>query len=228
MNKKLKKWLPLFILVMLIAAAYNSPLKEYLSFEYIQQNRDHLLELNSRHPLLFPLAFIGIYTASTALSLPFGTVLAVVGGFLFGPYIGLFHVLIGATLGATILFIIAENTAGDALEKKAGKFYHKAEKRFKENATSYMLFMRLVPLFPFAIVNILPALFNIPLRTYVWTTFIGIIPGTFAHTYFGQALSETTSIQNIVSKEMIIALCLLGGLALLPILIKQFKRKKTS
>ena len=113
------------------------------------------------------LIFMALYATATALSLPGGAVLSITSGFLFGALWGTVAIVISATIGATILFLIAKTSFGDALRAKAGGWLDKMAAGFQENALSYLLVLRLVPLFPFFIVNLVPALLGVPLRTYV-------------------------------------------------------------
>ena len=116
-----------------------------------------------------------------ALSLPGGAVLTLAGGFLFGWFIGGVASIIGATIGATIVFLIARSTIGDALAARAGPFLSRFRQGFQQDAFSYLLFLRLVPIFPFWLVNLAPGLLGVGFGTYVATTLLGIVPGTFAY-----------------------------------------------
>ena len=225
--KTLLRFIPLVILIGAIGAAYAFDLHTYLSLEGIQTQKEQFKDYIDAHPLLSPLLFIGIYTLCVALSLPIATLLTLLGGFLFGLVQGTLLVVTGATLGATILFIIAKTSLGATLRDKAGKLYKKVEGNMKENAVGYLLFMRLVPLFPFVAVNVVPALFNVPLRIFVLTTFFGIIPGSAVYVYFGQQLGEISALSDLVSPKVLLAFALLGVFAIIPTLYKQFKNRKT-
>jgi uncharacterized membrane protein YdjX (TVP38/TMEM64 family) len=147
-------------------------------------------------------------------------------GFLFDRWLGTAIVVISATAGATILFLIARSAFGSALRERAGALYKKISKNMTENAISYMLFMRLVPIFPFFLVNIVPALFNVRFLPYMLTTFFGIIPGTFIYVNLGRELGTIESLGDLVSPSTLIAFTLLGIFALIPMLYKQFFAKK--
>ena len=222
------KWLLLLLFIAVIVTAYCSNLGQYFSLDSIHTHKETLFNYKAAYPIGFSVVFILAYITSTALSLPFGTVLALLGGFLFGPLVGLFHVTLGATIGASIIFIIAKSTFGEALQEKATPFYKKVSSVFSADGISYLLFLRLVPLVPFWAANILPALLNTPFRTYFWTTFIGIIPGTFVHTYLGASLEEITSLSGLVSPNILFALIMLGLLSLTPIMVKKFKARSKS
>lgn len=224
--KLILRFIPLVILLGAIGAAYAFDLHTYLSLEGIQAQKEQFKAYIDAHPLLAPLIFIGIYTACVALSLPIATLLTLLGGFLFGLVQGTLFVVLGATIGATIVFVVAQTSLGNTLRERAGKFYKKIESNMKDNAVGYLLFMRLVPIFPFVAVNVAPALFNVPLRVFVLTTFFGIMPGSAAYVYFGQQLGEIDKLGDLASPQVILAFVLLGVFALIPTLYKQFKNRK--
>ncbi len=224
--KHIKRWLPLTVIILLITGAWTFGLMDLISLETVKQQREELLIYVSQHPILSALTFILIYTATVALSLPIATIMTLLGGFLFGRWLGTLLIVISATLGATIIFSIARSALGDTLRKKAGPLYDKAAKNMKDNAIGYMLFMRLMPLFPFVLVNILPALFNVRLLPYVLTTFLGIIPGTFVYANLGRELGTIETLSDLVSFETLLAFTLLGTFALIPTLYKQIKNRK--
>ncbi len=227
MNKQvIKRWLPLVILLSFIAVVWLSGLMDLINLESIKNHRDHLQRLVIIHPVLSVVVFLFIYTLSTALSLPIATVLTLVGGFLFGRWFGTLYVVASATVGASIIFFVAKSSLGVALREKAGSLYKKIEKDMEENAVGYMFFMRLVPLFPFFIVNILPALFNIRFMPYLLTTFFGIIPGSFVYVNVGTELGAIDTLSDLVSIETLIAFSLLGLISLVPSIYKHIKGKK--
>ncbi len=129
---------------------------------------------------------------------------------------GTLLVVTGATAGATIIFIIARTSLGKTLREKAGGLYQKVEKNMKKNVVGYLFFMRLVPIFPFVLVNILPALFNISIKVFVLTTFIGILPGSAVYVYFGQQFGSINSLSDLANAEVLLAFTLLGLFALIP------------
>lgn len=223
-----KRWGPLGVIMLLTAAAFAGGLHEHLSFEALQGQKENFLAQVEVHPVLSALAFIGIYIAAVALSLPVATALTLAGGFLFGKWLGTFLVVCAASIGASIIFMVAKTSLGETLREKAGGIYKKIEGNMQDNAVGYLLFMRLVPLFPFFLVNIVPALFNVPLRVFVLTTFVGIIPGSFVFVNVGERLGELEALSDLVSKETLLAFALLGVFALIPTLYKQFKNRKAA
>jgi len=224
--KQIKRWAPLVVLLVLIAGAYMTGLHHYLSLERLQMQKTLFQEYAHEKPLLSGLIFMGAYAGAVALSLPVATLLTLLGGFLFGAWWGTFYVITGATAGASVIFLIARSALGAALREKAGALYKKVGANMQENAVGYMLFMRLVPVFPFFLVNIVPALFNVRLRVYVLTTFFGILPGTFVYVNLGTALGEIDALEELVSGKTLLAFALLGMFALVPTLYKKMKEKK--
>lgn len=220
-----RRFLPLIVLLILMAVAYGTGVHEHISLQALKENREALLSLIDKYPLLSSLLYIGIYTAAVALSLPAASLLTMAGGFLFGLWLGTLYVVSAATLGATIIFLIARSSLGTTLREKAGSLYQRVEANMRENAVGYMLFMRLVPLFPFFLVNVVPALFNVKLRSYVLTTFFGIMPGSFVYVNLGQQLVEIDRMRDLVSGETLLAFGLLGLFALMPTLYRQWRQK---
>jgi uncharacterized membrane protein YdjX (TVP38/TMEM64 family) len=229
MNKNIiKKFLPLSIILIMIVCAWYLGLQDYVNLDTIKSQRSELLNIVSDRPYISILAFVSMYIISVALSLPIATVLTLLGGFLFGRWLGTFLIVISATMGASILFLAAKSAIGTTLRQKAGPLYKKIESNMNQNAIGYLLFMRLVPIFPFFLVNIVPALFNIRLTPYLATTFFGIIPGTFVYANVGRELGTIESLSDLISTETLIAFTLLGLFALLPVIIKQVNLYKSN
>ncbi len=225
-----KRFLPVAALVVVAGGIYAFDLQMYLSFEALSRHRELLVDLVEKRLISAALVYIVIYAVATALSLPGGAVLSVTGGFLFGGWQGGIVVVVGATIGATAVFLIARTALGDSLRRRAGPWLQKMEAGFQDNALSYLLTLRLIPLFPFFVVNLVPAFLGVPLATYVLGTAIGIIPGALVFTYAGAGLGtvfdsgQDFSIGSILSPEILIALTGLGLLSLLPALYKRFKK----
>jgi uncharacterized membrane protein YdjX (TVP38/TMEM64 family) len=214
-----------------MGAAYFLGLEKYVTFETLKDHHSTLKFFVSEHPLITPLLYICLYIAMSALSIPGGALLSVTGGFLFGQPWSTVYVVLGATVGSSIIFLAAKTALGELLFKKAGPLLTKMQKGFERHAVSYLFFLRLVPLFPFWAVNLAPAFFGVRFRTYFWTTFLGIIPGTFVFTQAGTGLSsilekgEAFSIETVFNWQIRIALIALALFSLLPIIIKKLKYK---
>lgn len=226
----LKRYAPIVLMVLAIATAYALGLHRYLTLESLRDNRAALAGFVQSNYLLAALAYLGIYAIVVALSLPAGAVLTLAGGLLFGVPWGIVLTVIGATLGASIVFLIARSAFGDILKSKAGPILAKMADGFQKESFNYLLFLRLVPAFPFWAVNLAPALFGMKLLPYVIATAIGIVPGTSVFSAFGAGLGDVfdrggeVSLKSVLSPTLLAALVGLGALSLLPIVIRRFRR----
>ncbi len=225
----LRRWLPLVILAAAIGVVFALGLHSYLNFETLRDNRALLLDWVGRYGVLAGLVYILIYAAVVAMSLPGAVFMTLAGGFMFGAVAATAYTVIGATAGATLLFVIAKTTLGESLRQRAGRAVRKMEQGFKRNAFNYLLVLRLVPIFPFWLVNLVPALLGVPLATFVIATLIGIIPGTFVFCLAGAGLGsvfdsgESFSLRSVLTPELIAALIGLALLALLPVVYRHFR-----
>lgn len=234
------------VILALMGLGFSLGLQKYLTLEAIAANRAVLQNYTDQHLFLTLGAFMAIYIAAVALSFPGASVLTILSGLLFGWLAGGSAVVISATIGAVILFKIVNTSFGDVLVKKAGPLLTKINSGFAADAFNYLLFLRLVPAFPFWLVNIAPALANVKLRTFALATFIGIIPGTFAFAFVGEGLDSLIaaqqtahdacvvakgagacpfelSVSSLVTKELLIAFALLGVVSLIPVALKKWK-----
>ncbi len=229
----LKRLLPILVILGAGAAAFGLGLHEHFSIEALREHRSVLNGFVAEHAVLAAVAFMALYAVSTALSLPGGVVLTIAGGFLFGILLGTLYVVIAATLGATAIFMIARGTLGDLFRAKAGPFVQRMEAGFRDNALSYLLVLRLIPLFPFFVVNLVPAFLGVSLRTYVIGTFVGIIPGTLVFILAGAGLGSVFdqggafTVETVVTPEIIAGLVGLSLLSLLPVAYKRVKAKQS-
>ena len=221
-----KLWIALALLALLLALRFSG-LGEWLSFETLARHRVTLSGWVSGHPLLSAGAFVAIYTVVAALALPGAVWLTLGGGFLFGAALGTALTVAGATMGATLLFLFAQRVFGaDALQKLGPKAEGLA-RGIQANAWSYLLVLRLVPLFPFFLVNLVPAFCGVRPAVFIVTTGLGIIPGTAVFALSGAGLGRvldaggTPSLSGILTPEIIAALCGLAALALLAIPLKK-------
>lgn len=237
----LKRWGPLIAIGVLMAVGFGMGWHRYLSLsEFIRQRAD-LQAFVSDHLAMSIGAYVLVYVTAVALSLPGAVILTIAGGFLFGAVFGGATTVFAATIGATLIFCAARTALADALRRKAGPFLTKLSQGFRDNALSYLLFLRLVPAFPFWLVNIASALLDVRLRTFVIGTFVGIIPGTFAFAFVGAGLGSLIEAQEranpgcadagtcaidpmaLATPELLAAFAALGVLAVLPVVIKKFR-----
>lgn len=221
MKKNYKKLIILTIIVLLIIAVKISGIANNLNMNTIIENRSVLLNYVESNYILVMIIFITIYILAVALSIPGASILTITGGFLFGPILATIYINISATVGALLIFLITRYILGSTLQKKYETQLKKFNNELEENGTSYLLTLRLIPIFPFFLINILAGLTNVSIKKFIWTTSLGIIPGTFIYAYLGY--SGTTTGENILSKEIIIALVLMGLLSLVPVIVKKLK-----
>lgn len=225
----------LIIVLVFVAALvtfFAFGLDRYLSIDTLRQYHGTLHAWVETAGVLAALTFMAVYIVTVALSLPGATVLSIASGFLFGTLWGMVLVIVSATLGGTALFVIAKTAFGDALRARAGPWLHTLEAGFREHALSYLLVLRLVPLFPFFVVNLVPAFLGVPLSTFVLGTFVGIIPGSFVYTSVGAGLGsifdagETFSVKGVLTPQIVTALVGLAVLALVPVAYKKIMARR--
>ncbi|MEQ1697480.1 MAG: VTT domain-containing protein [Hyphomicrobiaceae bacterium] len=226
-----KRWLPLIVLITAVGGAYALGLHKYLTLDALRDNRAALSAYVAANSVTAAAAYVALYTVVVALSLPVGVVLTLAGGLLFGVPWGAILAITGATIGATALFVIARSAFGDTLRDKAGPFLASMADGFSKDAFNYLLFLRLVPAFPFWVVNLAPALLGMKLTPFVIATAIGIIPGTTIFSLFGAGLGavfergEEVSLKAVLNPTLIAALVGMGVLSLLPIAIRRWRER---
>ena len=238
-----RRFLPLAVILAGMALALAFGLHRHLSFDQLLARRVELKQYVDGHLATSLVAYVLGYALVVALSLPGGLVLTIFGGFLFGWLIGGIAALVAATTGAFVIFLAARTSLGDMLAAKAGPFLQRLAAGFRRDAVAYMLFLRLVPVFPFWLVNIAPALLGVPFATYALTTVVGIVPGTFAFAFAGAGLDGAVAAQQeayeaclaaareactltlnkktLINKHIFIAFGALGFIALLPPLMRR-------
>jgi uncharacterized membrane protein YdjX (TVP38/TMEM64 family) len=221
------RWLPLAIVVAGLLTGYALGLHHFFSLEALRRSQADLSAFVAAHEARAALAYLAIYIAAVALSFPGASFLTITGGFLFGAVIGTGLALMAATIGATIIFLVCRTSLGALLAEKAGPRMRRVQEGFRQNGFSYLLFLRLVPLFPFWLVNLAAALFGMRLVPYVLATAVGILPGTFVYAYVGRGLGTALGREgSLVSIELLVGLALLGVLALVPAVVRRLRRGK--
>jgi uncharacterized membrane protein YdjX (TVP38/TMEM64 family) len=223
----------LAIIAAALLAAWRLGVFDYLNFEALRAQRQVLTSFVADNFVLAFAAFVAIYVAVTALALPGASWVTIFGGYLFGLAVGAIGTIIGATLGAAILFLTARYLLADSLRTHAGPFLKRVETGFNENAVSYLLTLRLVPLVPFFIANVAPAFVGARLSTFVWTTAIGIIPGVIAYTWIGAGLGaafDAGEAPDIAAfaRQLAPAFIALALLAIAPAIYRHFKRPRAT
>jgi uncharacterized membrane protein YdjX (TVP38/TMEM64 family) len=220
MNKKITL---LLVIGIGIALFYFLDIKEYLSFESLKTNRDRLKIIYQENSIVFIFWFVGVYFLTVSLSLPGATVLTLAAGAIFGSVLGMLLVNIGATLGATTAFLSARFIFRDWVEGKFSDKLNFINRGISGNAFSYLLFLRLVPVFPFFLVNLVLGLTQVRLSIYFFGTMLGIMPGSFVYAFAGSNLANINSVSDIASPKVFGALALLGIFVLIPVVYRRYK-----
>ncbi len=242
----LRRWLPLVGLLALIAVAYVLGLQRYLTLQSIADHQAMLQDYVTHHLVFGLLAYSAIYVVAVALSLPGAGILSILGGFVFGWAVSAPITIVAATVGAVIVFKIVQTSLGAAIAERAGPFLQKLSRGFEKDAFNYLLFLRLVPAFPFFAVNAVAGLTRMDVRTFTIGTFIGIIPGSFAFAWLGRGLGSVIEAQrrahdscvaaqgatacpfelsaaSLITPQLLVAFAVLGVIALIPVLLKKWK-----
>lgn len=228
----MRRLVPLAVLVLAVVLVFAFGLDEYISFAALREHRMELLDFVQRYAILAPALYVLLYAVVVALSIPGGAVLTIAGGFLFGAVFGATLVIVGATIGATIIFLIARTALGEALRAKAGPRIRRMEEGFRRDAFNYLLVLRLIPIFPFWLINIVPAFLGVRLKTYVVATFLGIIPGSLVYASVGNGLGAVfeaggrPELGIIFNPEILLPIVGLAILALLPVAYRKFKTRQ--
>ncbi|MEI6241873.1 MAG: VTT domain-containing protein [Chlamydiota bacterium] len=228
--KKKKIALCCLFIIFLSSIAFFFGFHNYFSIENIQIYHKTIKDFVTIHPHITPLLFILILVIITALSFPGVLFMSFIGGYLFSQPYSTLYAVVASTLGSSIFFMAADFLLRDPVMKKATLFLDEMKKGFLKNAAHYLLFLRLIPLFPFWIVNVAAIFFRVPLKTFIWTTLIGIIPEIFIITLAGSGLETLLENQNplttsaIFNTQVKIALFGLAILALVPVLFRKYKR----
>jgi len=221
------RWLPLVVVALALALGYAFGLHHYFSLEALRRYQSSLAGFVEANAVAAAVVYVLIYVAAVAVSFPGASVFTVAGGLMFGVVLGTPLAIVAATIGATLIFLIARTSLGNFLARRAGPRMLRLRQGFQDDGFSYLLFLRLMPVFPFWIVNLAAALFGIRLLPYVAATAIGILPGTFAYSYFGAGLG--TALQrdsSPLSLKLFVGLALVALMALLPVAFRKWRRSR--
>lgn len=243
-RRRILGFLVLAVLLLVVAGIYGTGLHRSLTFDTLVAQREALKASVEAHRALAMLAYVGAYTTAVSLSLPGAWWLSVLGGFLFGWLIGGLLAFVSAATGAVAIFLVARSSFGEVLARRAGPMVQRLARGFRRDAFSYLLFLRLVPIVPFWLVNITPAFLGVPLATYALATAIGIIPATFAFATAGDGFdslidahqaaaaaclaaggtdcARTIGMGDLVTPQILAAIAALGVISLLPVLIRRW------
>ena len=226
----IKLW-PVYLIAAVMIGAWQLGVFQYLSLDTLREQQDVLQGFVAENLILAVAIFIAVYAAATLFMVPGALWLTIAGGFLFGLVGGSLATIAGATLGASTLFFAARTSIGSALRDRAGPFMAKMEAGFNESPFSYMFALRLIPVVPFPVANIAPALLGAKYREYVITTALGIVPGVVAYTWIGHSVGaslDPDATQDLfgVVANFIPAFAALGVVALIPVAYKKITGRK--
>jgi len=230
-----KRFLPLIIIAGALTAFFALGGPQYISLDSLRDNQDVLKAFVADNYIFAVPGFIALYAILVGISFPGAGFMSIFAGFLFGLVPGTISVVIGATIGATAIFLAARSALGTGLAAKAGPFMQKFEAGLKENELSYLFILRLVPLFPFFIVNIVPALFDVKTRNYIIATFFGIIPGSLVFVSVGNGIGDALGatqdvpLSGLMTRPAVIFPIIgLIVLSMIPIAYKKFAKNKST
>lgn len=230
------RFLPISLLLAGGVLGYAYGLQDYVSLSALADQRETLAAHVAAHPVSSALVFFAIYVAVVVFSIPAASVLTISAGFLFGCLAGAAITVLAATLGACLLFLAARGAFSDILRRRAGGVLERLADGFRDNAFLYLLILRLAPIFPFFLINIAPAFFEVKLRTYALATLIGIIPGTLAYTWLGRGLGDVIAlaaasgreftVADFATRDISLALVALASIAALPLAFRVIQSRR--
>jgi uncharacterized membrane protein YdjX (TVP38/TMEM64 family) len=227
-KKHARNILLLLLFIGVIAALRMSGAGELLTLENLRRNRDALLTFVRDNHALSIVLYILLYIVAIAVNLPGGAVLTMAGGFLFGTLPAVLYVNVGATTGAVLAFLSARYLLGASLQETYRDRLVAFNSEMTRNGARYLLTLRLIPVFPFFVVNFLAGLTRVPLATFSWTTALGIVPGTVVFAYAGHQLEHVSSIGDVLSGKVLTAFLLLALFTLAPAVISRFRKDSTT
>ncbi len=221
-----KKIFLLVLIILAVLAFFLLDLGRFLTLESLQANRMTVVDFYRTHKTLTMGLFVGIYLVQTALSLPGAAILTLAAGGIFGVITGTLLANLGATLGATLAFVLVRYLFGETVRRKFGGRLERLNRELEHEGLHYLLFLRLVPLFPFFLINLAAGLTRLPLRTFFLGTLLGIVPGSFVYANAGASLASITSLQDIVSPRVLLSFALLGVFALIPVMYRKVRSRR--
>jgi uncharacterized membrane protein YdjX (TVP38/TMEM64 family) len=218
----------LVIIGILIAVFFSFDLADHLTLDSLKSNRARLEEFYGEHRFAMVSVFMALYILQTALSLPGATILSLAAGAIFGALTGTVYAVTAATIGASLAFLVTRYVFKDAVRTRFGQRLEKINRELDREGLHYLLFLRLVPVFPFFLINLGAGLTNMSLRTFFFGTMIGIIPGGFIYCNAGASLASIETASDIASPGTLASLALLGLLALVPVAYRKLRKRRES
>lgn len=230
----LRRFGPLGALLILLIVALATGLAGKLNLETLQAQGAALQAFAAGHPIKCAIFYVAIYVATVSVSLPGALILSLTGGFLFGPIGGGFAAVTGATGGSTVVYFVCRTAFGDFLRKQPGALLARVEEGFQNDAFAYLLTLRLIPAFPLLLVNVASGLMNIPVRTYLLASVLGMLPSSFVYAGIGAGLGhifasgEPVTLHTLFSPRIYLPIVAMGALALLPPLWRYWRHRRVA
>ncbi len=235
-RRRLLRYLPILLIAMAIGIGLALGWHEYVTLQHAIDARQAVRQFATDHAFVAAVVYVLGYALAVAVAFPATWLLTVMGSAVFGLVGGGLLAAVGASLGATVLFLAARTAFGDVLRKSAQGFVARVAAGFERNAFSYLLALRLAPLLPFTVVNVLPALFKVGTLVFVTATLLGILPGTFVYASIGAGLDDIIAsaategrvpeLRDLISPALTLGLLGLAVLAVLPTVVKSFLSRR--
>lgn len=211
--------LTLFAVILIAAVVASFLLKDrYFSVEQLKEHRAQLLTFITAHYIQAVLCFIALYIG-TAFFLPGALVLTIAGGMMFGAFPTVLYVNIGATTGAVLAFVTARSFVGGWVQERFKEQLTRFNAELSRHGHNYLLTLRLIPIAPFFVINYCAGLTRIPIRTFIWTTSLGMIPGSLIYAFIGEQVRFLNAPADLFSWKILLALLGLALFALLPVIL---------
>lgn len=224
MIKKHKKIFKICLLIVLLFTLRYFGFFDFMTLENLKYYSSTFLWYVNRYYVASACTYVALYIFISTFALPSPSALTVLGGYLFGTNNGTLYSIIGGIIGAVGGFLFSRYVVGDRLQKQYEKQLVSFNKHLQEDGQWYLLSLRLMPVFPFTFVNFLAGLTTIPLSTFLWTSALGIIPGSFIYSYAGEKIHTMKNVHDVLSKDIFYALLGLAFLGILPIFLKRWYR----
>ena len=229
--KKLLQLLPkallvfLMVIIVYLFSRYN--LGEYLTLDYIKQHQAGFKQLYNENPFVYALLFFVVYVTITAASLPGAAILTLLAGALFGLTVGTVVASFASAVGASLAFLISRFLLRDFFQKKFRHFFEKINSGVEKEGKFYLFSLRLVPIFPFFIINVVMGLTKLDLKSFYWVSQLGMFLGTIIYVNAGSSLANINDLKDILSFNIIISFVLIGVFPILAKKIVEYYRKKS-
>lgn len=219
MNGLPVKKIAIFVLLLVaVAGFFYFDLARFLSLEFFKESQDRFGQLYAQHPIRIIASYMFIYIAVTTLSLPGAAVMTLAGGALFGLIVGTVTVSFASTIGATLACLVSRFILRDWVQSRFGDKLQTIDNGVEKEGSFYLFSLRLIPIFPFFLINLLMGLTRMPVKTYFWVSQVGMLPATIVYVNAGSELARIDSLAGIVSPRLLVSFAILG---IFPITVKK-------